>query len=99
MIAPPDQVHREFLSWLCPPGAAKSLSNTSKEVCLGTGQWLLAREEYLEWRDGSTALLWAYGDRMSYKTSLLALLIDPSWCWEDLPRVSLHFLHSWALLI
>lgn len=66
--------HQRILAWLgnpCPPRSSSALFDSA---CPGTGQWLLAHEEYLKWRDGYVSFLWCYGKRMLIYLSLLKLL-------------------------
>lgn len=66
--------YQRILEWLGNPGPPRSSSALFDSACPGTGQWLLAHEEYLQWRDGDVSTLWCHGKRRVTYPSLLKLL-------------------------
>ena len=82
-----DQIHQ----WLDHPDPAQAWAAIYESACPGTGQWLLAHQEYLEWRDGPQSLIWCYGHRKPIEPCNLSVYPDVgSWRWQNCYSVSLH---------
>ena len=80
-----EQIHQ----WLDHPGPAQAWAAIYESACPGTGQWLLAHQKYLEWRDGSQPFIWCYGHRKLIESSPFSAYSNvSSWGWQDHYSVS-----------
>ncbi|KAL2073364.1 hypothetical protein VTL71DRAFT_10688 [Oculimacula yallundae] len=71
-----DEVQRNILEWLSPPGESKSTSEIFATLHPGTGQWLLEESEYVDWTGGQSSMLWCYGDPGTGKSVLASLVVN-----------------------
>ena len=90
-----EQLHQ----WLENPAPAQAWAAIYESACPGTGQWLLAHQKYLEWRDGPQSLIWCYGDRKLLEPFPSSVHPDVgSWRWQDCYSVSSHARQTLARL-
>jgi hypothetical protein len=79
--------------WLTPLNFKVSQRDVFEQRTDGTGQWLLASNEFQTWLSGESKTLWCCGMRempfLSSPFSYLIQLLDSRW-WEDRPFVCIN---------
>jgi hypothetical protein len=57
-----DDEHQAIASWLCSLNFQASQNEFIQRRKKGTGGWLLESQEFKDWRDGTSEMLWCPGD-------------------------------------
>lgn len=83
---------RNIVAWLSPlQGYFQQQKDLSERRQKGTGQWLLAAPEFIDWVSGPRDVLWYSGIRRSSCTALFFVLKlrKHSWSGQNHPHVHL----------
>jgi len=56
-----DDEHQTIASWLCSLNFQASQNEFIQRRKKGTGGWLLESQEFEDWRDGTSEMLWCPG--------------------------------------
>jgi hypothetical protein len=68
--------YRKITHWLSPPDPETTHESARQRHEPQTGNWLLQDTRYLEWKSGSSGILWAYGMAGCGKTILCSTTIE-----------------------
>ena len=89
----PDCRPHVIANWLSSLDFRERLADFLERRTEGTGEWLLQSQPFRDWLGGKSRILWCSGIRElsfpNYSTVPNPIIFDNSWCWKDIPRVSL----------
>lgn len=61
-----DKQHQAIVEWLSSLDFASKQADIISRRVRGTGGWLLECQEFLEWRKGTSQIVWCPGIRMAF---------------------------------
>ena len=68
---PPAQMRRDIITWISPLNFSRKQNDIFARRQEGTGEWLLERDEFKNWREGTERTLWCPGIRMTFPLNIL----------------------------
>ncbi|KAJ7590173.1 hypothetical protein C8J56DRAFT_1025329 [Mycena floridula] len=68
--------HQEFLDWISKLDFQATQRQTFQKHTAGTGEWFLKSQEFVDWKDGTTKVLWCPGIPGAGKTILSSIIIN-----------------------
>jgi hypothetical protein len=58
-----DEKNEKILNWLSPSNVQDKQNDVFNLHHADTGQWLVRSQEFRQWLDGNSSVLWCCGDR------------------------------------
>ncbi|KAJ7589399.1 hypothetical protein C8J56DRAFT_33442 [Mycena floridula] len=68
--------HKEFLEWISKLDFQATQNETFAKHAVGTGDWFLKQQKFVDWKDGKTKLLWCPGIPGAGKTILSSIIVE-----------------------
>ncbi|TLS27284.1 hypothetical protein PpBr36_05524 [Pyricularia pennisetigena] len=88
---PSSQIHAGIEDWLAAPGPSVNAANARDRRHPGTGEWFLASDQFLQWKQGVRRHMWLHGMPGCGKTVLATTILDHVAALKDSITISFFF--------